>query len=297
MTKRVIALGFFDGVHLGHGGLLRMARRRADERGCTASVITFDRHPSAVITGQPTPLLTSQRDREYWMKSLYGMDEVLFIHFDRAMMELSWEEFVDDCLLQDLAVCHMVCGQDYRFGYRGKGTAALLREACRVRGVGFDEIAEIAVDGVPVHSTMIRALLSDGKMEEAAVFLGHPHCLSGRVISGKRLGRTMGVPTANIPVPSGVQPPPCGVYATMVETDGGRYPAVTNVGNCPTVSDGAPLVVEPWLLDYSGDLYGREIRIFFYKKLRDEIRFSSLADLRAEIFRNAAQTREYFGIL
>ena len=294
MDRRVIALGFFDGVHLGHGGLLRAARRRADELGCAASVMTFDRHPSVVITGRPTPLITSRRDREYLMKSLYGMDEVLFIHFSHAMMEMPWEEFIDDCLLRDLNVVHIICGADFRFGYRGEGTAKLLREACAARHIGCDIIDEICLDGVPVHSTLVRDLLRRGEMEEAARFLGHPHCLSGAVISGKRLGRTMGIPTANISVPPEVLVLPAGVYAARVAFDGKDYAAVTNVGTCPTVSDHAPLVVEPWILDFSGDLYGKEIRVFFYKKLRDEVKFPSLAALQAEIRRNADETRAYF---
>lgn len=294
MDRRVIALGFFDGVHLGHGGLLREARLRADELGCTASVMTFDRHPSVVITGRPTPLITSRRDREYLMKSLYGIDEVLFIHFSHAMMEMPWEEFVDDCLLRDLNVVHVICGADFRFGYRGEGTAELLREACAARHIGCDIIAEIGVDGVPVHSTLVRDLLRRGEMEEAAQFLGHPHCLSGSVISSKRLGRTMGIPTANITVPPEVLVLPAGVYATRVAFGGRDYAAVTNVGTCPTISDHAPLVVEPWILDFNGDLYGREIRVFFHKKLRDEVKFPSLAALQAEIRRNADETRAYF---
>ena len=294
MDRRVIALGFFDGVHLGHGGLLREARLRADELGCTASVMTFDRHPSVVITGRPTPLITSRRDREYLMKSLYGIDEVLFIHFSHAMMEMPWEEFIDDCLLRDLNVVHIICGADFRFGHRGEGTAELLRAACAARHIGCDIIAEISVDGVPVHSTLVRDLLLRGEMEEAARFLGHPHCLSGLVISGKRLGRTMGIPTANIAVPPEVLVLPAGVYAARVAFGGQDYAAVTNVGTCPTVSDHAPLVVEPWILDFSGDLYGKEIRVFFHKKLRDEIKFPSLSALQAEIRRNAGETRAHF---
>ena len=294
MDRRVIALGFFDGVHLGHGGLLREARLRADELGCTASVMTFDRHPSVVITGRPTPLITSRRDREYLMKSLYGIDEVLFIHFSHAMMEMPWEEFIDDCLLRDLNVVHIICGADFRFGHRGEGTAELLRAACVARHIGCDIIAEISVDGVPVHSTLVRDLLFRGEMEEAARFLGHPHCLSGLVISGKRLGRTIGIPTANIAVPPEVLVLPAGVYATRVVFDGQDYAAVTNVGTCPTISDHAPLVVEPWILDFTGDLYGKEIRVFFHKKLRDEIKFPSLSALQAEIRRNAGETRAYF---
>jgi len=297
MTKRVIALGFFDGVHLGHGGLLRQARLRADELGATASVMTFDRHPGEIISGRRTPLITSRIDREYLMKTLYGMDEVVFVHFSRAMMQMPWQEFLEDCLLKDLNVGHVVCGQDFHFGHRGEGNATLLEDYCRRAGVGCDVIGEISLDGTPVHSTLIRGLLLRGSVEEAARYLGHPHCLSGRVISGKRLGRTMGIPTANIAVPAEVLPLPNGVYATKVCFDGREYAAVTNVGCCPTVSEGAPLVVEPWILDFSGDLYGREIRIFFHKKLRDEKKFPSLDALREEILHNADETRAYFAAL
>lgn len=240
-------------------------------------------------------MITSRRDREYLMKSLYGMDEVLFIHFSRAMMEMPWQDFVKDCLLGDLDVCHVVCGRDFRFGHRGTGTAELLEDYCCEHGIGCDVIEEICIGDVPVHSTLIREMLQRGELEEAARHLGHAHCLSGPVISGKRLGRTIGIPTANIAVPHGVLALPNGVYATKVCFDGQTHLAVTNVGCCPTVSDGAPLVVEPWILDFSGDLYGKEIRIFFHKKLRDEKKFPSLSELQAEIHRNAQQTREYFG--
>ena len=199
------------------------------------------------------------------MKSLYGIDEVLFIHFSHAMMEMPWEEFVDDCLLCDLNVVHVICGADFRFGYRGEGTAELLREACAARHIGCDIIAEIGVDGVPVHSTLVRDLLRRGEIEEAAWFRGHPHCLSRPVVSGKRLGRTMGIPTANIAVPPEVLVLPAGVFAARVAFGGRDYAAVTNVGTCPTISDHAPLVVEPWILDFNGDLYGREIRVFSTK--------------------------------
>ena len=293
-NKRVIALGFFDGVHLGHGGLLSTARQRASALGCTASAMTFDCHPGSVISGRSIPLLTSQIDREYLIKSIYGLDEVLFIHFSRSMMEMPWQEFIDECLLRDLDVCHVICGHDFRFGYRGEGSAELLRAHCAARGIGCDVIPEISLGGIPIHSTMIRTLLQRGETEEAARFLGHPHCLSGRVVSGKRLGRTIGIPTANIRIPPTVLPLPTGVYATQVAFDGKRYAAVTNIGHCPTVSDGAPLTVEPWILDFEGDLYGKEIRIFFYKHLRGEQKFPSLEALQAEIRRNADETRAYF---
>ena len=294
MDRRVIALGFFDGVHLGHGALLRQARRRADALGCAAAVMTFDRHPSALISGRATPLITSRQDREYWMKTQYGIDEVIFLHFGHAMMELPWQEFIEDCLLRDLGAVHVVCGADYRFGFHGAGTARLLREACARRGIGCDVLDEVSLDGVPVHSTLVRGLLERGDMEAAARFLGHPHCLSGPVVTGKRLGRTLGIPTANILIPPEVLTPPFGVYAAKVAFDGQTRLAVTNIGDCPTVSSGAPTVVEPWILDFSGDLYGHELRVFLCKKLRGEIKFPSLEALQAEIRRNAAETRAYF---
>ena len=274
--------------------MLREARLRADELGCTASVMTFDRHPSVVITGRTTPLITSRRDREYLMKSLYGIDEVLFIHFSHAMMEMPWEEFVDDCLLRDLNVVHVICGADFRFGYRGEGTAELLREACAAYTSAATSSRRSAWMACRSTLPWSATCCAGGEMDEAARFLGHPHCLSGSVISGKRLGRTMGIPTANITVPPEVLVLPAGVYATRVAFGGRDYAAVTNVGTYPTVSDHAPLVVEPWILDFSGDLYGKEIRVFFYKKLRDEIKFPDLSALQAEIRRNADETRAYF---
>ena len=294
MDRRVIALGFFDGVHLGHGALLRQARLRADQLGCAAAVMTFDRHPSALISGRATPLITSRQDREYWMKTQYGIDEVIFLHFGHAMMELPWQEFIEDCLLRDLGAVHVVCGADYRFGFRGAGTAQLLQETCARHGVGCDVLDEVSLDGVPVHSTLVRGLLERGDMEAAARFLGHPHCLSGPVVTGKRLGRTLGIPTANILIPPEVLTPPFGVYATKVAFDGQTHLAVTNIGNCPTVSSGAPTVVEPWILDFSGDLYGHELRVFLYWRLGGEIKFPPLEPLQAEIRRTAAETRAYF---
>lgn len=293
MDKRVIALGFFDGVHLGHGGLLRQAKRLAMQYGCSAAALTFDRHPSELISGRSVPLITSQTDREYLMRSLYGTDEVLFLHFDRAMMGMAWNDFLDACL-HDLCACHVVCGWDFRFGRGGLGDAEKLRGFCAAHGIGCTVVDEIDVDGVPVHSTAIRTLLEAGELEPAARLLGHPHCFSGTVISGKRLGRTIGVPTANVALPQGVVSLPHGVYAAQVEADGRFYPAVTNIGFCPTVTDFAPVIAEPWLLDFSGDLYGRQIRIFLYRYLRAERKFPSLEALQAEILRNAEQTRRYF---
>lgn len=292
---RVIALGYFDGVHRGHGALLQKARQRADTLGCTAAALTFDAHPDTVVFGQPVELINTMADRQYLMTQRYGMDEVLVAHFDRAMAAMPWENFVEDYLVEALGARHVVCGHDFTFGHRGQGNAQRLLEKCAALGVGCDVIGRVEWNGFTVSSTHIRQLIHQGSMEEAAQFLGHPHLLTGIVVHGKQLGRQLGIPTANLPLPQGVLSPAFGVYAARVFLPGGdERLAVTNVGVRPTVHDSLGLVVEPWLLDYEGDLYGQTIRVEFYRHLRGERKFASLEALKAEILRNAEQTRAYF---
>lgn len=293
MEKNVIALGFFDGVHQGHGQLLARCRAVAQAMGVPAAALTFDTHPDTLVTGTQVPLLTQPKDRAYLMKTLYGIDRILVLHFDEALRDMPWEQFFDEILVGRYGACHLVCGHDFRFGAKGKGNAALLREKCAQAGIGCDVIPEFRLEGITDSSTYIRTLVAAGQMEEAAHFLGHPHILSGTVVSGARIGRTIGIPTANLSLPSGVIVPARGVYACRVATEQGTYSAVTNVGVRPTVS-GCGLTVEPWLLDFEGDLYGREITLEFWKFLRSERKFPDLASLKAEILRNADQTREFF---
>lgn len=293
--NRVIALGFFDGVHRGHRALLRKARQRADALGCAAAALTFDAHPDTVVFGQPVELINTVADRQYMMTQRCGMDEVLVAHFDRAMAAMPWEVFVERCLLEQLGARHVVCGHDFSFGSKGQGNPQRLAEKCAQLGIGCDVIGRVEYGGFPVSSTHIRQLIHQGRMEEAAQLLGHPHLLTGTVAHGKELGRRLGIPTANLPLPEGVLSPAFGVYAAKVFlADGSQWTAVTNVGVRPTVRDGLGVLVEPWLLDYSGSLYGQTIRVEFYRHLRGERKFESLEALKAEILKNAGETRRYF---
>lgn len=293
--KRVIALGFFDGVHLGHGALLRLARQRADSLGCKAAALTFDAHPVQVLTGREVSLLTTTGERVRLMKELYAVDEVMVLHFDAEMAARDWEAFVERYLVQICNACHVVCGFDYSFGSRGLGTPEKLRDKCAALGIGCDIVEKTELDGVTLSSTHIRGLLEAGDVEQANRCLGHPYAIAGTVTQGKQLGRKLGIPTANIAVPRGLLAPAMGVYAAKVcLPDGTAKAAVTNVGVRPTVKDGLGLMIEPWILDYGGDLYGQTIRVEFYTRLRPERRFDSLEDLKAEILRNAEQTRAYF---
>lgn len=293
-TTRVIALGFFDGVHIGHGTLLSRVARVAEELGAVPAALTFDRPPKVMVGGAPVPLINTPEDRVWLMETLYGIREVEVLPFDRAMMEMPWERFITDVLRDRFHAVHVVAGHDYHFGYKGQGNAERLTEFCARLGIGCDIISRVELNGITVSSTHIRSLIEQGDLEEARHFLGHPHILSGTVVHGRQLGRTMGIPTSNLVVPNGVLVPAFGVYATRVVLPEGVWPAVTNVGVRPTVDSDGRVTVEPWILDYSGDLYGRPIRVEFYKQLRPERKFGSIDELKAAILRNAEETRAYF---
>ena len=292
--KRVIALGLFDGVHLGHAALLRRTAAAAKRLHLSPAVLTFDPPPAALVTGQAPLLLSTVADRKGLMERLFQIDEVLVCGFDREMMELPWQSYVEFFLCGRLNAAHIVCGRNHRFGYRGEGTADRLQALCARLGVGCDVIDQVERDGSPVSSTRIRTLLTAGDLDGAVALLGHPHCLTGTVVHGKHLGASLGTPTANLTIPPGVICPAFGVYAAEVFVDGTGYEAVTNVGVRPTVDEKGGVTCEPWLLDFHGDLYGKEIRIEFHHFLRPERKFSDLDALRAAILKNAQETRDYF---
>ena len=295
VEKTVIALGFFDGVHRGHGALLRKAAERAGELNAAPAVFTFDRSPKELVTGKPVLLINSNDDRRDIIRRVYGIQRVIFAPFDREMMTMPWQDFITELLVKQYGAVHLVAGHDYRFGHKNEGTVERLREKCRELGLGCDIIPKVELEGITVSSTYIRTLLEQGDVERAALFLGHPHCLSQTVRHGQRLGRTIGIPTVNLAVPAHVLTPERGVYITRAFLPDGRScPGVTNVGTRPTVTDGDTVSVETYLLGFDGDLYGQTVRLDFHKRLRGEVKFPSLEALRQEILRNVAETESYF---
>lgn len=308
--RRVIALGFFDGVHLGHGALLRAVKETADRLGAVPAAFTFDQSPAAVITGKPVPLLTTVQERTRLMKQLYGIQEVVIAPF-HTMQHMDWEDFIAEYLVHELGVVHVVAGHDFRFGYQGCGNPDRLRAKCEAMGVGCEVVQKVELEGITVSSTYIRTLIAQGEMGRANRFLGHPFQLTGAVSHGKRLGSALGCPTINLSLPAEVIAPAFGVYATIVwvfpagpDCQGvpgpqplpgeGPYTAVTNVGVRPTVADGDRVTVECFLLDFRGNLYGRTVRVEFCKYLRPERKFPSVEALAEEIKHNARQTRDFF---
>ena len=291
MKNTIYALGFFDGVHIGHAALLRECRRLADASGCKAAAVTFSSHPDTLVLGKTPSLINTIEDRIRLLKS-HGMDDVIVLPFDKQMQTMNWQAFLTS-LQENYGAAGLVCGHDFRFGNLGEGNAALLQAYCQENHMPCAVVPEQRLGETPVSSTHIRTLLEEGRMEDAAAFLGHPHILTGEVVTGRKLGRTLGIPTANLSIPDGVVQLPFGVYACKALAEGKEYLAVTNIGNRPTVG-GHRITVEPWLLDFQGDLYGKQLTLSFYAFLRPQQKFPSLDALKEEILKNAAQTRKFF---
>lgn len=293
--KRVVALGFFDGVHRGHGALLRRTVELAEEWNAVPAAHTFADHPSTLVSHTQTPLLSTPDDRAYLMKSLYGIQDVAIAPFDEPMMNMPWHIFVTDCLIDKLNACGVVVGHDHRFGYKGEGTPEKLQNLCADLGIACAVVEKVTLDGKTVSSTLVRSLLEAGDAETANRYLAHPHLIRGKVRHGKGLGKNLGFPTVNIVPADGILIPAYGVYASKVTLEDGKsYLAATNIGTRPTIEDGNAVTIEGFLLDFQGDVYGQTVNLELYRRLRGERRFDSLEALRQEVAKNAQQTRDHF---
>ena len=292
--KRAIALGFFDGVHFGHGALLEKTKERAAQSGASPAVLSFDVHPDNLVFGRETPLINSAEDRTDVIRRIYGIDDVVFLHFNRALMEMPWREFIENIISQ-LNISWIVVGHDFCFGYKGEGTARRLKDYCLAHDIGCDIIPPVMLDGRVVSSTYIRSLIAQGDMEQARRYLGHPYFLTNTVCSGYHLGTKMGTPTTNIFFPQGVLVPRHGVYVTRVVLQDGRsYAAATNVGVRPTVSNSTRANVESHILDFSGNLYGQKARVEFYSFIRPEMKFDDVQILSSHIKHDSETAKNYF---
>ena len=291
--NRIFALGFFDGVHLGHQALLRQCCALAAQEKCQPAALTFDTHPGTLLRGAAPVLLNTPEDRLRLLRN-FGIGPVYTMKFDRETMNMEWQDFVK--LLLDNGAAGFVCGDDFRFGRNGEGNGEKLAQMAKELGLPCVIVPEQTLKDTRVSSTHIRALIEGGEMATAVRFLGHPHILTGQVVHGQKLGRKLGVPTANLRLPEGLVTPKLGVYVCRAQLGGRSYAAVTNVGNRPTVS-GVGITVESWFLDYEGDLYDREITLEFYRFLRPEMKFADLSALQAQIQEDAREVRAYFDVM
>ena len=292
--KTVIALGFFDGVHAGHASLMQRAAERAAEKNMEPVVVSFDVHPDTLVFGTKVPLINSARDREDIVYRSFGIERVVLLHFSRTVMQTPWDEFLSS-LIEELNAGHIVAGYDFTFGSRGEGNAEKLSAYCAGHSIGCDIMPAVMLEGGVVSSTRIRACLEQGDIPMANRLLGHPYFLSDTVHPGFHLGRKLGSPTINMYYPDNVLVPRRGVYAARaVFEDGSFVNAVTNIGTRPTVTDSDAVSVESHLLGFSGDLYGRHVRLDFYAFLRPEQKFESFELLSAQIKKDTAAAEEFF---
>ena len=284
-----VALGTFDGVHLGHRAILGTALSRAREVGVDAVACTFDPHPIEVLQPDRAPRPIAPLEERLALIGDTGVDAVVVLAFTRALAAIEPEAFVKDVLLHRLHAREIVVGYNHRFGRGARGDAALLEDMASRLGFRAHVVPAMTVDGVAVSSTEIRAALQRGDVRSAARGLGRPYAIAGSVTTGAGRGRTLGFPTANI-APDRPLLVPRGVYRGGVTVDGRQHPAVVNVGVRPTFGEDT-LAVEAHLLDFTGDLYGRAVRLEFLDRLRDEMRFPSVEELKAQVSRDIAAAR------
>jgi riboflavin kinase / FMN adenylyltransferase len=285
--SRAVAIGTFDGVHAGHRAVIGRAVAAGRARGLVSAVLTFDRHPRALLDTAHQPLLLSTRAEKTRLIAELEPDELVVLAFDEALAALTPGAFCREILADGLEARLVVVGDNFTFGAGGLGDAAVLRLCGRVHGFETLVVPLVTEAGRPISSTRIRRLLHDGRLEEVREILGRPPSASGRVVLGLRRGRTLGVPTANVDVEAGTVFPGRGVYLARVSVGGSWYRAAVNVGHNPTFrgrgEKTAHVTVEAHLLGFSGDLYDREIRVDFLHKLRDERRFDSVDALVAQM--------------
>jgi riboflavin kinase/FMN adenylyltransferase len=292
---RSVAIGTFDGFHRGHQEIVRKAVQAAAGMNGSAAVLTFDPHPSSVLAPGRDPALLSRFEYKVDLLEEAGVDEVVALPFDGSFASLSPEEFCTTILSERLNARQVMVGENFRFGKGGAGTAEDLIAQGQRSGFSVTATGLVIARGKPVSSTRIRRLIVEGRVEEAAELLGRPHVVEGLVESGAGRGRVLGTPTANLETTPGIAVPGPGVYITRtLVAVGDPRPSVTSVGTNPTFESDERMRVETYLLDFSGDLYGREIRVEFLEWVRGQQTFADAASLQARIAEDVAVARSYF---
>ena len=286
--KVCLAIGFFDGVHLGHQQIIRQTIADARQHDALALVLTFDLHPNAIVApGHVPPLIYSLSQKLRAIESL-GADTLLLIHFDEKFSRQTGEEFIRN-LARDMGQIQSLCvGADFIFGHQRSGNVALLKKLGGEIGFVVHGLGAVSLDGQIVSSTHIRELIRAGNLDAASQMLGRPYAISGQVVKGEHLGQQLGFPTANLDT-SGLTLPPNGVYAGFVNINEKAYRTALNIGFRPTVASNRQVAhIEAHVLDFSGELYGEELEIEIGEKLREEKKFTSTAELREQIARDVA---------
>ncbi len=289
----VVALGCFDGVHLGHSEVIKKARAIADEHGCLCAVWTFDEPPKNYFLKRAVPMITDKKQKTRLISAL-GVDKFISVPFTKETANISAEDFFEEILKKRLKAVHIVCGFNYSFGKEGKGNADTLKTLCERNGIGLTVLSPISVSGITVSSSSIRDALTNGETETATALLGRPYALRTVVISGQHLARKLGFPTVNQEFSSRMLIPKYGVYVSRVTVEGKRkkYYGITNVGIRPTVG-GTSLFAETNIFDFSDDLYGRYVKVEFLHFIREERKFDGIEALTEQVNKDISAAKEY----
>lgn len=290
----VATIGSFDGVHLGHQAILRQLTQAAAAHQLPSVVIVFEPQPHEFFSGEKAPARLMRLREKIQALLASGVDRVLCVQFNDALRSLSAQQFIDQVLVQGLAVRHLVVGDDFRFGCDRRGDFSLLQDAGKTQGFSVSDTCTLLLHGERVSSTRIRSLLEQGEFVLAEALLGRAYSITGRVGYGQQLGRKLGVPTANIHLWR-YRSPLHGVFAvTAILADGQSYQGVANVGVRPTVSGDKKPILEVHLFDFSAGLYGTLVEVVFHTKLRNEQKFASLDALKTQLPIDIAQAKQFF---
>ncbi|HEU5084452.1 MAG TPA: bifunctional riboflavin kinase/FAD synthetase [Acidimicrobiales bacterium] len=298
-----VTIGAYDGLHLGHRAVIAEVRREAESRGLASAVVTFDRHPAAVVRPETAPKLLCDLDQKLELLESTGVDLVVVITFDEQRAAETAEEFVQEVLVDCLHARTVIVGADFHFGKGRGGNVALLNELGADLGFDVHGMALVDVDGNPagaeqrVSSTAIRRALAEGDVASAAQMLGRPHEVRGLVQHGDKRGRELGFPTANVAVPGSILLPADGIYAGWLRREGGDVlPTALSLGRRPTFYETADAsLLEAHVLDFAGDLYDEHVAVRFVQRLRGEAKFDSVDELVEQMQRDVAEARQVLG--
>ncbi len=290
--ETVIAIGNFDGVHLGHKKILEILVKKADELGLLSMVLSFSPHPENIL-GEKGIKMIQTLDQRLEAIEKFGIQLALIIPFDKKISSLSGEEFIQKIVIHLLRARVLIVGENFRFGKNRKGDVHLLRRMASQYALQVYSLPSISKEGMAVSSSLIRQFLQEGRIEKANILLDKAYEIEGKVIKGKSIGKHIGFPTANIQTHNEILPP--GVFITYVVMDSTALPSLTNIGHRPTFGP-QEKNIESYIIDFDKDLYGRKIRIQFIKKLREEIKFESPAALSHQIKKDISAAKNYFNI-
>lgn len=283
--KTAVALGNFDGLHIGHQKLIKTMVSKGREKKLKSSVLLFKTHTKSIIRGNKRPKLLTSNNQKISLLESIGVEMIYSMNFNKDIMQLSPRQFVEDILVDKLNVKLVVVGFNYRFGHKAQGDSACLKKLGKEFGFEVIVVEPVYGEELIISSTLIRELLSEGNIEKANEFLGRPYEMEGEVVEGNKRGKGLGFPTANIKLDKGYLVPKFGVYKSITIVDGKKYLSLTNAGKNPTFN-GDDVSVESYILNFNNNIYGKKISVKFIDFIREEIKFNTREELIAQMLKD-----------